>query len=178
MSPGRRLAREAQRSSLFALLARLGFAVSGLLHVLVGVIAIGVALAAGDSGGASASGGGSGGASARPGPGASGASGRADETGALAFLTSTPLGYMLLWAVVVGLAALGAWQVTQMILVREEDRRRAITRRVMEGSKALVFLAVAGSALIFALGGNSSAARTVHSLSVAAIRTPAARSCW
>jgi hypothetical protein len=172
MSPGRKLAREAQRSSLFAVLARLGFAVSGLLHVLVGVIAIGVAISAGDSGGASPSGGGSGAASARPGPGASSASGRADETGALAFLTSSPVGYVLLWTAVVGLAALGAWQVTQMILVREDDPRRAIARRVMEGAKALVFLTVAGSALAFALGGNSSAARTVHALSVGAIRTP------
>jgi Domain of Unknown Function (DUF1206) len=167
------MARKAQRSTLFAVLARLGFAVSGLLHVLVGVIAIGVALAAENSGAATANGGGgSGAASARPGPGESGAAGRADETGALASLTATPLGYSLLWAVVVGLAALGAWQVTQMILVREDEKRRAIARRVMEGSKALVFLAVSGSALIFALGGQSSAARTVHSLSVAAIRTP------
>jgi hypothetical protein len=82
------------------------------------------------------------------------------------------VGYALLWAVVVGLAALGAWQITQTVLVREDDRRRALTRRVMEGSKALVFLVVAGSALIFALGGHSSAARTIHALSVAAIRTP------
>jgi Domain of Unknown Function (DUF1206) len=173
VSTGRRMAREAQRSTLFALLARLGFAVSGLLHVIVGVIAISVALMAQDSGAASASGaGGSAAASARPGPGGSAAAGRADETGALASLTATPLGYALLWAVVVGLAALGAWQITQTILVREDERRRAIARRVMEGSKALVFLVVAGSALIFALGGQSSAARTIHSLSVAAIEAP------
>ena len=172
VSPGRRLARKAQRSGVFAVLARLGFAVSGVLHVIVGVIAISVALTAEGSGGASPSGGGSNAATSRPGPGSSGAAGRADETGALASLTATPLGYALLWAVVIGLAALGAWQVTQAILVREDDRRRAIVRRVMEGSKALVFLVVAGSALIFALGGHSSAARTVHALSVGAIRTP------
>ncbi len=172
VSSGRRLARKAQRSGVFAVLARLGFAVSGVLHVIVGVIAISVALAAGESGGASPSGGGSGAATTRPGPGSSGAAGRADETGALASLTATPLGYALLWAVVVGLAALGAWQVTQTILVREDDRRRAVARRVMEGFKALVFLVVAASALAFALGGHSSAARTIHDLSVAAIRAP------
>jgi len=180
VSQVRCLARKAQRSTIFALLARLGFAVSGVLHVIVGTIAIGVAIAAAHSGGASASGAGgssaqSGGGSAQSGGGSGSggsAAGRADETGALASLAATPVGYVLLWTVVIGLAALGAWQITQLILVKEHDARRAIARRVMEGAKALVFLAVAGSALVIALGGRSSAARTIHSISVTAIHVP------
>ena len=72
-------ARTATRSVPLQALARLGFAVNGLLHILIAAIAISVAV------GASA--------------------GTADQSGALGQLAGNPGGVFILWTIVVGLFA-------------------------------------------------------------------------
>ena len=76
-------ARRVENSKLFHFMARLGFAASGLIHFLIGFIAIQVAIRAGGN--------------------------EADQSGALAQVASTPGGVFVLWVAVVGLTALGLW---------------------------------------------------------------------
>lgn len=71
--------------------ARLGFAASGLLHLLIAWVV--VQLAWGMSGG-----------------------GEADQEGALRQLAGNPLGSVLLWLTVVGFVFLAVWQVTEAVV--------------------------------------------------------------
>ncbi len=70
------------RSRWVERLARVGFAATGLVHVVIGWIALQVALGGG---------------------------GEADQSGALASLRSAPGGAVLLWACVLGFAMLALW---------------------------------------------------------------------
>jgi hypothetical protein len=72
----RRAATTVQESRAMHIIARAGFAVNGLLHVLMGSIAFAVAF---------------------------GEKANADHDGALATLGTGPIGGLLLWATVVGL---------------------------------------------------------------------------
>ena len=111
--------------------ARAGFVVSGLLHVLIGVLALRIAL-----GGGSGSG-----------------SGSADSSGALGEVAATPFGAFALWAAVVALAALGLWQLLDGAL---RARAREAGDAAKGFGKGVVFLALAATALTFARGGSSS----------------------
>lgn len=91
--------------------ARLGFAVSGLLHLLIAWIALKVAW--------SSSGGG------------------ANQSGALSTLARNPGGPFLLWVVVAGFALLAVWQLTQAIRVSEmSDRAKAAGELAVNGALA------------------------------------------
>lgn len=145
-NPGSGAARQAQDSDIFELLARLGYAVNGLLHLLIGGIAITIATT---SGGASA-----------------------DQSGALGQLAANPGGVLLLWVVVLGLTALGLWQVAQVFRVSEPDTKRAWAARAKEGGKAVAYLAIASTALTYAMGGSSSSSGSTQSLSAQLLGTP------
>ncbi|PAY22109.1 hypothetical protein CEY15_15135 [Dietzia natronolimnaea] len=80
-------------------LARAGFVMNGILHLLVGWIAIRIATGSGGE--------------------------EASHSGALAEIASAPGGQALLWAGAVGFLALGLWQVIEMILGSEEASDRA-----------------------------------------------------
>ncbi|MFC0681095.1 DUF1206 domain-containing protein [Lysobacter korlensis] len=121
--------RKAANSRPVELGARIGYAVNGLLHGVIGGLAIAVALGTGDN---------------------------PDQSGALSALASTPGGGALLWVMVVGFAALGLWQLLETLLVRDADTKRRWIGRVKEGGKAVVYLSLAVSALRFAVPGGSS----------------------
>ncbi|MDJ0378218.1 DUF1206 domain-containing protein [Cryobacterium sp. PH31-L1] len=139
------LAREASNSSALQLLARLGFAVNGLLHILIGSIAITVAVGAGG--------------------------GSADQSGALGQVASSPGGVFLLWTVVVGLFALGLWLVISAF-VMHGDPKRTWSRRVANFAKAIVYFALGATALTFAQGGSASSAGSTQSASSSLLATP------
>lgn len=125
----KRLANGSKNSTALRLLARVGFAVNGLLHVLIGLIAVQIAT-------------GSGGANA-------------DESGALAQLSASPGGVFILWTVVVGLVALGLWIAIGALLNREPSAGRRWAYRVAELGKSVAYFLVAATALTFALGSAS-----------------------
>ena len=127
------------------MLARGGYAVNGLLHILIGGIAIGVA---------------------------AGVGGEADQSGALTALAKAPGGDILLWVIVVGLAALALWQFLAAFLIRGSDPKRRVTHIVKELAKGLVFLAIALTALTFARGGSSSSTDSSTGLSAKLLATP------
>jgi hypothetical protein len=126
-------------------LARVGYAVNGLLHGLIGGLAVAVALGAGRE---------------------------ADQSGALGALASSPWGAALLWVMVVGLAALGLWQLLQTALVRKSDSKRRWGARLKEASKALAYLAVAATALRFATGGSSDSGKQTQDFSAGLLSQP------
>jgi hypothetical protein len=87
--------------------ARIGYAVNGVLHIIIGVIALALAF------------------------GSKGAS--ADQSGALGSLADNPLGLVVLWIAVVAWLGLGIWQVTETITGSTEtsDRVKAAAKAVV-----------------------------------------------
>jgi hypothetical protein len=138
-------ARTAENSPVLEGLARVGFAVLGLLHILIGAIAIGLVSGSGDS---------------------------ADQSGALRELSSKPGGIFVIWAVVIGMFALALWQVAQVFLVRESDPKKKWGRRVSELGKGVAYGAIGATALTFALGGSSSSSDSSQSLSAKLLANP------
>lgn len=106
--------------------ARVGFAVNGVLHLLIAWIALRVAFGGGGS---------------------------ADQSGALSTLASNTGGQVILWLGVAGFALLAVWQLVEAIIgahgAEASDRVKAI-------SKCVVYAALAFSAFKFATGSGSS----------------------
>lgn len=129
------------------ILARTGYAVNGLLHILIGIIAIAVAVGAGGSQ-------------------------EADQSGALKQLSSHPAGYAVLWIVVIGLFALALWQIIAGVLVRQDDAKKRWGKRIGEWAKAVVYLVIGGTALSVALGSDSSSSESTSSMSATLLASP------
>lgn len=100
---------------------------SGLLHILIGWIAIHLALTASSEEG-----------------------GSADQEGALAQLGEAPWGAAVLWFSVIALVALAAWQATEAVAGGD-----GAGARVKAAAKAVVYLAVGVLAWQVAQGGGS-----------------------
>lgn len=139
------VARSAKNSPALTVLARAGYAVNGILHLLIGGIAIGVA---------------------------AGVGGEADQTGALSALARVPGGGIVLWAAVVGLAALGIWQLLRAFLVRNPDAGKRVAHTLGELAKGIAYLAIAATALTFARGGAGNAASGTTSVSATLLASP------
>lgn len=120
------VAREVGDHPLLEAMARWGFVMSGLLHLVIGYTATRVAWGGGGS---------------------------ADQSGALATLSSSPAGTLLMWVIVVGLVALVVWQLTVAIAPGAGDgwldRGKAVAR-------AAVYAVLAVTAGRFAVGSGSS----------------------
>lgn len=139
------VADRATNSDAFEYTARAGFAVSGVLHLLVGYLILRIALGSG---------------------------GNADQSGALATLAQQTGGAVLLWAVAVGLFALGLWRVAEAIVGprpgegsgRFSDDTPA-WKRVKSLSLAVVNFAIAFSAARFAMGSGQQSSQQNAGLS-------------
>jgi hypothetical protein len=140
----RRTTSRLQNSRALTTLARVGFGMNGVLHILIGVIALRVAFGGG---------------------------GEADQGGALGELASRPGGQALLWVIVVGLWALGVFQVLEAALVRGTDKDDW-AERVKEGGKGVAYLAVGFTAFTFARGGSSDSSDQTESLSASLLAAP------
>lgn len=142
MSPSSatRAARKASDNPALETVARVGYAVNGLLHILIGAIAIEVAAGAGKE---------------------------ADQSGALGALASAPGGKLLLWVVVIGLAALGIWQIVSGFA--QWGRAGKVLSALGQG---VIYIAIALTALTFALGGSKSSASSTKSFSATLLTTP------
>ena len=106
--------------------ARVGYAVSGVLHLLIGWIALQVAWS--DSGRS------------------------ADQSGALRTLAGTGAGRLTLWAAVVGFFALGLWQIAYGIAARPAEDSSPWPARAKGFAKAVLYLALAWTCLNTAKG--------------------------
>lgn len=112
--------------------ARLGYAVSGLLHLLIGWIALRVAWGGGG--------------------------GSADQSGALGTLARTTGGPLILWVAVVGFALLALWQLTEAVTGAHGAEA---SDRAKSAGKFVMYAALAWSAFSFAKGsGKASSGQT------------------
>ena len=139
-------AHAAQNSTLFRVLARIGYVVLGILHILIGVIAISIA---------------------------GGGGGEADQGGALEQIQRAPAGVALLWVIVLGLLALAIWQIAEALVERDPDTKKKWGHRAKFVGTAVAYLAIAGTALIYALGGQSQSSDSSQSFSAQLLAAPA-----
>lgn len=120
-------ARQAGDSRLVEWGARLGYAVSGLLHLLIAWVALRVAWGGGGT--------------------------TADQSGALGTLAASPGGPIILWVAVAGFALLAVWQLTEAVTGAHGAKA---ADRVKSGAKCIMYAALAWTAYKFASGGSSS----------------------
>ncbi|GAA1527919.1 hypothetical protein BJ978_002147 [Agromyces terreus] len=136
----------AQRSRTFRILARAGYVVLGLVHVVIGAIAVSVAVGAGG--------------------------GDADQSGAMHQIARVPFGVVVLWVIVLGMFALALWQVVEAFLEQDSDAKKKWGRRVKELGTAAAYIAIGVTALVSALGGSSDSSESTSSFSATLLATP------
>ncbi len=134
--PSQGVVDRATDSDAFEYAARAGFAISGVLHLLVGYIILRIAFGSG---------------------------GNADQSGALATIGNQTGGKIMLWIAVVGLVALGLWRLAEAVIGskpgessgRGQDDSPA-WKRGKAVALAIVNFAIAFSAARFATGSGQS----------------------
>jgi uncharacterized membrane protein len=139
-------ARRIEDNGAFRATARLGFATSGLLQLLVGVIAVQVAL---NSSGQ-----------------------QSDQSGAFGDIAKTPGGLVVLWIGVIGCLALGLWFVVHALLRRDPEAKDRWKERSKDLGKAVVYVVIGFTALRFALGGSSNSASSQRKGTAALLDLP------
>lgn len=141
----RSAARTAQQSTTFRAVARAGYVVLGILHIAIGGIATSIA---------------------------TGGGGEADQGGAIAQLQRAPLGNVLLWVIIVGLAALAVWQIAEAFLDQDPDTKKKWGHRLKYLGTAVAYVGIAVTALVYALGGQSDSSSSSTSFSAQLLSTP------
>ena len=138
---------DATDSRGFLLAARAGYVAAGLLHVMIGVIALRVA---------------------------TGGSGSADQSGAVSALAGSPGGTVLLWACFLGCAALAVFLFSEVFFgaTQRSDRDR-LKHRLKMGGQAVVYGAIGAVFGKYALGGSSDSSQSTQSLSARLMAHPA-----
>ncbi len=136
-------------------IARAGYLISGTLHLVIASIVARIAL---------------------------GSSGEADQTGALATLASRPGGTLTLYVVTAGLVALAMWRLSESVLglhpaehPTAHKRESPIAHRLKAFGLALVYGAVAVTAMQFALGAQTGGSRQTAGLSARLMQSGAGR---
>src|SRR3954454_743734 len=120
-------------------LARVGLIAYGVLHVVIAWLAIQLAWFGGGQ--------------------------SADQSGAMGTLVRQPFGKPLLWIIALGLIFLAVWQAAEVLRWRSgwsasgDQRKKAIMKTVKSIAKAGVYLALAITAIKFALGGAQSSSQ-------------------
>jgi uncharacterized protein DUF1206 len=136
-------------------IARAGYLISGTLHLLVASIIVRIAL---------------------------GSEGEADQTGALATLASKPLGRPTLYVVTAGLVALGLWRLSESVLglhpaehPAAHKRESPVVHRLKAFGLALIYGAIAFTAMQFALGAGTRGSRQTAGISARLMQSGAGR---
>ena len=158
-SGSRKVEAIAQRHPWLVTVARLGWVAKGVVYMLVGVLAVPIAIDGlrGERGG--------------------GGQDEASQTGAVAKIAETSFGSLALWIIAIGLALYVVWRLISILLPAENSATVWLTR-VGYLVSAVVYSALAWSALSFARRERSAAApraRTPRSATVKGLWT--SRSC-
>lgn len=129
----RRAGADAAGSRPLRILITVGLVAYGLVHLLVGWLALQIAFGAGSSG-------------------------EADQQGALATLAGQPFGAVLLWVTAVGLFALVVWQGLEAAIGHRnvDDDKKRMARRVGSASRAVVYAGLGWAAVKTVTGVGSS----------------------
>ncbi len=149
MPAAKSVAKEVGDSTSLELLARAGLIAYGIIHILVGWLALLMAW----SGSVAES---------------------SDLSGALRTIAEQPFGKIMLWLVAGGLVALALWQISESIWgYRKRDGAKG--KRVASGTKAVVYAALGISAARVAFGSGSSSAVQQQEATSGLLSLPAGR---
>jgi hypothetical protein len=143
--------RRAANSRYVDWLARAGLAARGIIYALIGILAIEIAF--GNSGH------------------------KADQSGAVRVVASTPLGALLLWLLVAGFAGMALWRLSEALYGGPGPDGRKASNRVIAGFKVVLYGFIAFGIMKYALGlgaPKSSNNQTVD-LTRTAMREPGGR---
>ena len=146
MTTPKAAARAAEDSPVFRTLARIGYIVLGVVHIVIGVIAISIV---------------------------TGSGGEADQGGVMEQIRQTPVGVLLLWIIALGLLALAIWQIAEAFLERNPDTKKKWGYRLKYIGTAVAYIAIAWTALVYALGGQSDSSESSQTFSAQLLATPA-----
>lgn len=138
-------AEEASNSRGLEIVARAGYAVSGLLHLLIGVIAFQLAFGRG---------------------------GEADVSGAVAQLAAQPVGPILLWACFGACAALALWQLGNATLGYRRKTDNKPSKRLSAVGQAIVFAGLAATILSFTMGKGKNSRESASDVTVTLMKAP------
>ncbi|MET3932960.1 DUF1206 domain-containing protein [Arthrobacter sp. OAP107] len=139
-------AEAASNTKALDVVARSGFAVMALLHIIVGVIAIALAF---------------------------GHPGEAEPTGAIEQLAANPWGPALMWAGMVGCAGLSLWQLSEATLrARHLRRKERIGKLISSGFLAIAYGSVGLSFGGFAVGLRGDSGESTRDVSAALLTNP------
>ena len=129
---GRQVAEAAERaadSRTFERVARLGYVASGIVHVVIGVIALQI-----DAGGG----------------------GNADTSGAVSALAQQPAGFVLLWFCFIGCYALALFQFSRIFLAGTQLKDADLWKdRAKDAGQVIIYAAIGTIFASFALGRGS-----------------------
>jgi succinate dehydrogenase/fumarate reductase cytochrome b subunit len=141
-------AASASRSPALRTLARAGFVFIGLVHILIGFIALQID---------------------------KGQGGEADQSGAIGSLASKPGGALLLWAGFAACAALALWLVSEAVFQArsETDSKKRLQGAGAAAGKSVVFGFLAFTFAVFAAGGSKNSSRSASDLTAKLMGTPA-----
>ncbi|WP_369243688.1 DUF1206 domain-containing protein [Streptomyces sp. R41] len=114
---------------------RAGFVARGIVYVLIGLLSIRIAVGNGG--------------------------GQADRQGALHEIAAQPFGKAMLWALVVGFAAMALWRGARAVLTR--GPRRKASSRVLDGGRAVFYGSVCWGTAAYAAGGGQGSSGNTQS---------------
>lgn len=130
---------------VLTVVARVGFAVNGVLHLLIAWLATRLALGDG---------------------------GEADQGGALEQVARAPAGEMMLWFGATGFLGLALWQATETLVQQHPYRRRRWGQRAKAAAKSVTYLVLAVTTAQFALGAGADSGETTADLTTALMGAP------
>ncbi|MDQ3576517.1 MAG: DUF1206 domain-containing protein [Actinomycetota bacterium] len=123
-------AQQVRRHPAVQVLGRIGMVFYGAVHILIAWLAVQVVI---------------------------GDSAQADSKGALAQISQTTMGPVLLWALTIGLFFFAIWQLTEaaMGFTYVSEKRKRLGKRIGAGARAITGVAIGIGALQFAQGAGS-----------------------
>jgi hypothetical protein len=142
-------AEQVGESTTLEAIARVGLIAYGIVHLLIGLLALQIAWG-------------------------STAGGSADTSGAMKTLAEQPFGKILMWLVAIGLVGLALWQASEVIWgYRHLDGAKRTRKQITSGAKAVVYAALAASAVSVTLGSGSSSSQTHQDTTAGVLAWPA-----
>ncbi|WP_427135803.1 DUF1206 domain-containing protein [Pseudarthrobacter sp. S9] len=146
MKDAAEVAEDVTNSKALEVAARAGFAVSGILHFLIGYVAIRLAM---------------------------GGQGQADVSGAVQELASQPAGPLLLWSSFAACAALALWQTSDAVFDFEHlPGKKKAAKKVKAALQALVYAGFSITLASFAIGAGSNHRQSTSDLTVHLMKAP------
>lgn len=137
---------EASNHKVLDVLARTGFAVMAVLHVIVGAIAVAIAF---------------------------GQPGDADATGAIEQLAANPWGPAVMWGCVAACSGLALWQASEATLrMRGRPRKERVSKLISSGFLAVAYGSVGLSFAGFAVGLRGDSGDSARDFSAALMANP------